>query len=60
MIRVNIHEAKTHFLKLAKKVKAGETILRYERNKPFAEIRALAMAPKPKKECLANFADKSN
>ena len=46
MLRVNIHEAKTHLSRYAKRVKAGETVLLCDRNKPFAEIRPLA---KPKK-----------
>ncbi len=45
MLRVNIHEAKTHLSRYAKRVRAGETVLLCDRNKPFAEIRPLA-APK--------------
>jgi antitoxin (DNA-binding transcriptional repressor) of toxin-antitoxin stability system len=41
MIRVNIHEAKTHFSKHLRRVKKGETILLCERNVPIAEIRPI-------------------
>jgi antitoxin (DNA-binding transcriptional repressor) of toxin-antitoxin stability system len=41
MIAINIQEAKTHLCRYAKRVKAGETILLCERNKPVAEIRPL-------------------
>ena len=39
MIRLNIHEAKTHLSKYLAKVKRGETILLCKRNVPIAEIR---------------------
>lgn len=39
VLKVNIHEAKTHLSRYAKRVKAGETILLCDRNQPFAEIR---------------------
>ena len=42
MTRINIHEAKTHLSRYAKRVKAGETIILCDRNKPFAEIRPLS------------------
>ena len=41
MLKVNIHEAKTHLSRYAKRVRAGETILLCERNVPFAELRQL-------------------
>jgi len=41
MLRVNLHEAKARLSALARRVKAGETIILCERNKPFAEIRPL-------------------
>lgn len=41
MIKVNMHEAKTHLSRYARRVKAGERILLCERNVPFAEIRPL-------------------
>ncbi len=44
MIKLNIHEAKTHLSKYLAKLEKGETILLCRRNIPIAEIRAL---PKP-------------
>ena len=41
MIQININEAKSRLSKYAKLVKAGETVVLCERNKPFAEIRPL-------------------
>ncbi len=41
MIKVNIHEAKTHLSSYLRKVKAGETILICERNVPVAELHPL-------------------
>jgi antitoxin (DNA-binding transcriptional repressor) of toxin-antitoxin stability system len=42
MIRINVHEAKTHLsYYLAKVKKKGETIIVCNRNQPIAEIRAL-------------------
>ena len=45
MLRINIHEAKTHLSRYAKRVKAGETILLCDRNVPFAELRPLSGPP---------------
>ena len=42
MVRVNIHEAKTHLSRYAKRVKAGETFILCDRNVPFAELRPLS------------------
>ncbi len=42
MLKINIHEAKTHLSRYARRVKAGETILLCERNVPFAELRPLS------------------
>lgn len=44
MLRINIHEAKTHLSKYVRRIKKGETILLCERNLPFAEIRPLSPA----------------
>jgi antitoxin (DNA-binding transcriptional repressor) of toxin-antitoxin stability system len=44
MIRLNIHEAKTHLSKYLGLLSKGETILLCKRNVPIAEIR-----PVPKK-----------
>ena len=38
MIRLNIHEAKTHLSRYITRVEAGETILLCRRNEPVAEI----------------------
>lgn len=52
MICVNLHEAKARLSKYARLVKAGETVTLCERNKPFAEIRPLPGATKPRKRKL--------
>jgi len=41
MVQININEAKAKLSKYTKMVKAGETVVLCERNKPFAEIRPL-------------------
>jgi len=41
MIRLNIHEAKTHLSKYLEKVARGETIILCKRNIPIAEIRPI-------------------
>jgi antitoxin (DNA-binding transcriptional repressor) of toxin-antitoxin stability system len=45
MIRINIHEAKTHLSRYLKHLEQGETILLCRRNVPVAEIRPLPPAP---------------
>lgn len=42
MIKLNIHEAKTHLSRYLEEVEHGETILLCKRNRPVAEIRPLA------------------
>lgn len=42
MIRINIHEAKTHLSRYLKRLEQGETILLCKRNVPIAEIRPLS------------------
>jgi antitoxin (DNA-binding transcriptional repressor) of toxin-antitoxin stability system len=42
MIRLNIHEAKTHLSRYLNFLSKGEVILLCKRNKPFAEIRPIA------------------
>jgi len=42
MIRLNVHEAKTHLSRYLEAVEKGETILLCKRNLPIAEIRPLA------------------
>jgi len=41
MIRLNIHEAKTHLSKYLEKLANGETIILCKRNVPIAEIRPI-------------------
>lgn len=41
MIRLNIHEAKTHLSQYLKELAKGETIILCKRNIPIAEIRAI-------------------
>lgn len=45
MIKLNIHEAKTHLSKYLAKLKAGDRILLCRRNQPVAEITPLPEAP---------------
>jgi len=50
MIRLNIHEAKTHLSRYLARLRAGETILLCRRNEPIAEIRAVTRSrtePRP-------------
>ena len=48
MIRLNIHEAKTHLSRHLRRLAKGETILLCKRNVPIAEIRPLPKATKAK------------
>lgn len=41
MIRINIHEAKTHLSRYLARLEQGEVILLCKRNVPIAEIRPL-------------------
>ena len=41
MIRLNIHEAKTHLSQYLEKLAKGETIILCKRNIPIAEIRPI-------------------
>ena len=45
MIKLNIHEAKTHLSKYLAKLKAGEEILLCKRNQPVARVTSLPEAP---------------
>ena len=50
MIRLNMHEAKTHLSRYIARVEAGERILLCRRNEPVAEIRPVPQArrkPRP-------------
>ncbi len=46
MIKLNIHEAKTHLSRYLAKLKPGETIQICKRNTPIAELRALPARPR--------------
>jgi antitoxin (DNA-binding transcriptional repressor) of toxin-antitoxin stability system len=45
MMKLNIHEAKTHLSKYLAKLKAGDRIVLCRRNRPVAEITPLPEAP---------------
>ena len=50
MIRLNIHEARTHLSRYLARLEAGETIVLCRRNQPIAELRPLPRleaAPRP-------------
>ena len=49
MIRLNIHEVKTHLSRYLAKVARGETIVLCKRNIPIAEIRPLPQRRKGKR-----------
>jgi antitoxin (DNA-binding transcriptional repressor) of toxin-antitoxin stability system len=49
MIKLNIHEAKTHLSHYLEKLAQGETILLCKRNIPIAEIRPLPRRRKTKR-----------
>ena len=44
MIRLNMHEAKTHLSRYVARLEEGDVILLCRRNEPVAEIRALPRA----------------
>ena len=48
MIRLNVHEAKTHLSRYLAMVEEGEVILLCRRNVPIAEIRGIARRSKPR------------
>lgn len=45
MLKLNIHEAKTHLSRYLARLQAGETILLCRRNVPIAEIRPIGQRP---------------
>jgi antitoxin (DNA-binding transcriptional repressor) of toxin-antitoxin stability system len=49
MIKLNVHEAKTHLSRYLEKLARGETILLCKRNIPIAEIRPLPQQRKTKR-----------
>lgn len=49
MVRLNVHEAKTHLSRYLDRVEQGETIILCRHNRAIAEIRPLLNAePKPR------------
>jgi prevent-host-death family protein len=49
MIKLNIHEAKTHLSRYLKRVLKGESIILCKRNVPVAEIRPIPPARKSRR-----------
>jgi antitoxin (DNA-binding transcriptional repressor) of toxin-antitoxin stability system len=49
MIRLNIHEAKTHLSAYLGRLEKGETIILCKRNVPIAEIRPIKAPPRGKR-----------
>lgn len=49
MIKLNIHEAKTHLSRYLDRLVKGEYIVLCRRNVPIAEIRPLPQAPKKRR-----------
>jgi antitoxin (DNA-binding transcriptional repressor) of toxin-antitoxin stability system len=49
MIRLNIHQAKTHLSKYLARLKEGDTIVLCKRNVPIAEIRKINQPAKNKR-----------
>ncbi len=49
MIRLNIHEAKTHLSRYLQQLGQGETLLLCKHNKPIAEVRPLAQRRRGKR-----------
>lgn len=57
MTALNLHQVKSSLSAVARRIKAGETIVICDRNKPFAEIRPLpGIAPKRPKRRLGLLA----
>jgi antitoxin (DNA-binding transcriptional repressor) of toxin-antitoxin stability system len=48
MVRLNVHEAKTHLSEYLSRIEAGETIVLCRRNVPIAEIRPLPPVEPPR------------
>jgi hypothetical protein len=46
MIRLNVHEAKTHLSRYLDAIEGGETVVLCRRNVPIAEIRRVVDAPR--------------
>ena len=45
MIRLNVHEAKTHLSRYLDQVEQGETVVLCRHNRPIAEIRRIEASP---------------
>ena len=48
VIKVNVHEAKTHLSRYLARVEAGETIILCRHNRPIAEVRPIKEKAKPR------------
>jgi prevent-host-death family protein len=48
VIKVNVHEAKTHLSRYLDQVEAGETIILCRHNKPIATVRPIKRKAKPR------------
>jgi len=46
MLKLNVHEAKTHLSRYLARLEKGESILLCKRNEPIAEIRPLPRRPR--------------
>ena len=53
MIRLNVHEAKTHLSRYLARLEGGEVIVLCRRNVPIAEIRAIPKQKSPRPYGLA-------
>lgn len=49
MIKLNVHEAKTHLSRYLDRLEKGETIILCRRNVPIAEIRPIPQARKDRR-----------
>ena len=55
MIKVNIHEAKTHLSKYLALIEKGETVIFCRRNIPIAEVRPIKKKRKKRTDFFANL-----
>ena len=49
MSRISVHEAKSHFSEILKRVEAGETVTVTRHNKPVAELKRVVEVPESRK-----------
>ena len=54
MVRLNVHEAKTHLSQYLDRVEAGETIILCRHNRPIAEVRPI-QEPQPSRSRSAGI-----